>query len=486
MAKDLSLSVEQQKTTPEATRRALKPTVKELLADRHKYKAGSAVWISLGAKLAKLEGKRIEDQIPDCSGLYLISQPSGAQSWAYRYRRPADRKAAKLTLGKVDMSRKLEPGEEPDFDDPEGLTKEMAVTLASWCRMQVKARHDPAVTKQQRAAEMEHLKRLVWEGHIVDNLFIEFMQNYPPVRAGRPATDSTKRLTAGFLGLRPDGKGSWEPNGNGVLSKWQGKVFATLDGTPKLTRKPTIDMLKEMKPVVSNRTLSALKLFGRWAVENEYVTVNPFESIRKQFGEDERTRTLKPDEIKALWQVVEMAATEGRAIGYPYGRIAQLILATGQRPGEVQAATWSEFDFAEQQWTIPRQRTKNRKGDFVVPLSELALEVLATLPDRGKYLFASVGSDDRPANKETAKHRFGKPVEDQLGQPVEHFTYHDLRRTAYTAIMEDSGWMVADMVTNHAPPKMAQTYGSGANLDRWKREALDAWGRRLEEVIGSR
>ncbi|MEZ0018447.1 site-specific integrase [Sinorhizobium fredii] len=483
MAKNL-FREEQQQTTPEATRRALRPTRQEVLADRAKYKPGSVLWISAGAKLAKLEGKRIEDQIPDCSGLYLISQPSGKQSWAYRYRRPQDGKAYKLTLGKVDMSRKLEPGEEPDFDDDEGLTKDMAVNLASWCRMQVKAKRDPAVTKQQRASEMEHLKRLVWEGYTVDTLFVEFMQNYPPVRAGRSATDSTKRLTAGFLGLKPDGKGSWQPNGNGVLSKWQGKVFATRDGTPKLTRRPTIDILKEMKPVVSNRTLSALKLFGKWAVVNEYVNVNPFEGIPKQFGEEERDRTLKPDEIKALWNVVE-TAKEGDAVRYPYGRIAQLILATGQRPGEVLAATWSEFDFAEQQWTIPRQRTKNRKADFVVPLSELAFRVLATLPDRGNYLFASVGSNDRPANKETAKHRFGRPVADQLGRPVEHFTYHDLRRTAYTAIMEDSGWMVADMVTNHAPPKMAQTYGSGANLDRWKREALDAWGKRLREIIGS-
>lgn len=325
---------------------------------------------------------------------------------------------------------------------------------------------------------------MTWEGHLVNTLFVEFMQNYPPVRAGRPATETTKRLTAGFLGLKPDGKGGWQPNGNGILKHWQGKVFASMDGTPKLTRRDAITILRDIKPVTSNRTLSALKLFGRWAVENEYVSVNPFENIRKLFGEEDRTRTLKADEIKALWQVVE-TAKEGEAISYPYGKAAQLILATGQRPGEVFGATWQEFDFAERQWTIPKSRTKNRKADFVVPLSELALRVLACLPVRGHYLFTALGANDRPARKETAKARLGKPVAKQLGRTVEHWTYHDLRRTAYTAIMEDFGYVVADMVTNHAPPKMAQTYGSGANLDRWKWEALDAWGRRLEKIIAS-
>jgi hypothetical protein len=44
-------------------------------------------------------------EIPDggCAGLYLIIQPSGAKSWALRFRRPGGA-TAKLTLGGVDLS----------------------------------------------------------------------------------------------------------------------------------------------------------------------------------------------------------------------------------------------------------------------------------------------------------------------------------------------------------------------------------------------
>jgi hypothetical protein len=50
------------------------------------------------------KGKAAKDrrEIADaaCPGLYLVIQPSGAKSWALRYRRPEGR-TAKLVLGSV-------------------------------------------------------------------------------------------------------------------------------------------------------------------------------------------------------------------------------------------------------------------------------------------------------------------------------------------------------------------------------------------------
>src|ERR1700682_3822211 len=51
--------------------------------------------------------KRIE--LHDGHGLYLVIQPSGAKSWAYRYR--VDGKSRKLTLGTL-----LDPDAKPDAD----------------------------------------------------------------------------------------------------------------------------------------------------------------------------------------------------------------------------------------------------------------------------------------------------------------------------------------------------------------------------------
>jgi hypothetical protein len=45
-------------------------------------------------------GVATRTEYPDaaCPGLHLVVQPTGARSWAFRYRRP-DRKSVKLTLG---------------------------------------------------------------------------------------------------------------------------------------------------------------------------------------------------------------------------------------------------------------------------------------------------------------------------------------------------------------------------------------------------
>lgn len=435
-------------------------------------KPGSDIWIAAGRNRAKSADKRLEEPLGD--GLYLISQLSGNQSFAYRYASPSTHKPVKLTLGSVNLNRKLEAGVEPDFDDPDGLSKEMAVTLASWCRLQVRQKRDPKAVMDQRRQEMQKLSQMTFEGPIFDSLIVEFMKNYPPVRAGRPATEATMKQTALLLGLKFDGK-DWTANGNGLLSKWTGKVFASHDGTPKLTRKAAYEALKDMPPVTANRTLSALKLFGRWCVTHEHLTANPFAEMTKPHGEEPRDRTLKPDEIKALWQIVE-TADESSPIKYPYGRMAQLCLVTACREWqELGKATWVDVDLEGKVLRIPRGRTKNKKDAyFKVPLTDLALKVIDSLPRKGKWLFSSITDDDKPVRKETAGERFKEPKD---------FTYHDLRRTAYSAIMEEFGYVVADMVTGHALPPMAQTYGSGAEMGDWKRRALESWANRLKAIV---
>ena len=67
-------------------------------------------------------------EIPDskATGLYLVVQPTGAKSWALRFRRP-DGRSAKLTLGPLDTS--AEPADEPVVGGP--LTLGMARELAA-------------------------------------------------------------------------------------------------------------------------------------------------------------------------------------------------------------------------------------------------------------------------------------------------------------------------------------------------------------------
>ena len=81
------------------------------------------------AAVERLRAKSKRQEIGDAGsqGLRLIIQPSGAKSWAMRFRRP-DGRNAKLTLGSVDLSGR-EGGDAPRIGQP--LTLREARLLAS-------------------------------------------------------------------------------------------------------------------------------------------------------------------------------------------------------------------------------------------------------------------------------------------------------------------------------------------------------------------
>ena len=98
----------------------------------------------------KLRPGKVRREIPDggCAGLYLVIQPSGAKSWALRFRRPGGT-TAKLTLGPVDLSGK-EAAAEPVLGAP--------LTLAGARRLAADLHHQRAKGKDIVAAK--HRERL--------------------------------------------------------------------------------------------------------------------------------------------------------------------------------------------------------------------------------------------------------------------------------------------------------------------------------------
>jgi integrase len=78
--------------------------------------------------------------------------------------------------------------------------------------------------------------------------------------------------------------------------------------------------------------------------------------------------------------------------GKPETQLAiTLLLLTAARPGEVQAARWSEFDLKRAEWRLPAGRMKARR-EHHVPLSRQAVEALEDLrkfTGAEEYLFPS-------------------------------------------------------------------------------------------------
>ena len=64
-----------------------------------------------------------------------------------------------------------------------------------------------------------------------------------------------------------------------------------------------------------------------------------------------RSRVLKDHEIAAYWHAAE-------AMGYPFGKLFQLLLLTALRRDEAADARWGEIDMAAKLWVIPAERMK--------------------------------------------------------------------------------------------------------------------------------
>ena len=145
--------------------------------------------------------------------------------------------------------------------------------------------------------------------------------------------------------------------------------------------------------VTVNRTLAALRRAFSWAVSKDLLTINPALNMATDIEETDKDRALTIDEIKTFWAGLDSAAMGERS------RLAlKLVLATGQRPGEVCGASKSELDIAGGVWLIPSKRTKNKEAHSL-PLSKLAIQLFEqaiSLSGESEFIFPSRPTGAKP------------------------------------------------------------------------------------------
>ncbi|MCB0386220.1 MAG: tyrosine-type recombinase/integrase, partial [Bdellovibrionales bacterium] len=191
---------------------------------------------------------------------------------------------------------------------------------------------------------------------------------------------------------------------------------------------------------MANRLHNVLTKLFNFAVERGVLDASPCAALKLPAEKGERHRALEDEEIRTFWISLDDGDME------PQPKLAlKLLLVTGQRRSELVKAEWKEFDLKSKQWEIPVERIKTRKrrkkkkvGPHLVPLSELALEVLRQVKEisgDSPYLFPSprTAISIDPALVTRALRRSLK--KDKEGKiELEPFTVHDLRRTAATGM----------------------------------------------------
>jgi integrase len=170
---------------------------------------------------------------------------------------------------------------------------------------------------------------------------------------------------------------------------------------------------------VARRHVSAL---FSWLMQEGWLEANPAIGTRRPIAAPSRDRVLADRELGAIW----------RAAGDDdYGRIVRLLILTGCRRQEIGGMQWSELDLSAGTWTLPPSRSKNRRA-HTVPLPPAAIEIINAVSQNGRaYLFG-----ERGAQGYSTWSRGKAELDRRLGDKVQPWTVHDLRRSVATRLAD--------------------------------------------------
>lgn len=396
---------------------------------------------------AKGEASRREIGDAIVPGLWLVVQPSGAKSWAVRYR--AGGRPVKVTLGAYPLLGLADAREQA------------RQTLEKVARGEDPAR-EKRETKAIAFAAPELADRDLWRSVRADYLKRD--------AAGLRSYEQIRRL------LEKETAG------------WDGRRIQDIG------KRDVVDLLDAISDrgarVQANRALAYVRRVFNWSIGRGIVSTNPADGIEAPAEERSRDRVLAPSEIADL-----LAVAGG--LGYPFGAMVRLLVFTGQRLREVAEAKWIEFDLDGALWTIPADRAKNDKAHDV-PLAPIVVDMLRSLPriTGSSFVFTTTGKAPvsgfaRAKERIDAGLRAGDLQRAGPGVSPEDvperapWVFHDIRRSVATGMASDGVlFEVIERVLNHkgaSASGLRGIYNRHTYLDE-KRRALEGWADRLSVI----
>ncbi len=255
-----------------------------------------------------------------------------------------------------------------------------------------------------------------------------------------------------------------------------------------ITRRDVIGLLDKIadsgRVVSADRVRAYMGKFFAWCIQRDILPRSPLAGVKPVARETSRDRVLSDAEVRWLWRAC-------KAEGFPWGPMGQILLLTGQRLSEVARMTEGEIEHAL--WRLPAARTKNGRA-HAIPLSDAAREVLVSSPrikSTAGYLFTTSGETAASGFHKAREHlsrRMAEIASKERGEPVsfDHWTFHDLRRTAATGMARMGiPVRVTEAVLNHVSGTgggIVAVYQRHDFADE-KRAALDAWARMVLQLV---
>jgi integrase len=446
----------------------------------------TATWLESRREPRNRPSERYDATVDGREGLMVRIFPSGAVSFRFRYTSAGKR--CVMVLGEF---------------GPGGLSLADAFDLHHQAQRELEKGLDPLEERRKRQeADQRAREERAGTGTVAD-LVEQFVHRKLRaerwdeaasawVRDEKNKTKARKRpdAAAALLGYVDRNEPTRRrKNRKATLVSEYGKFNAR-----DLTKRQLIALLDGIvdrgAPISANRTHALLKQLFDWAAAKDLLPASPMAGIERPGGDESpRERVLTADEIKAFW--TKLADAD---MAKPTALALKLLLVTAQRRGELTFAKWSHFDLESKLWTIPVELLKtsharrSKPEPQAVPLSSLALHLLGQLNELtggGAYVLpAHVDKKKNRSYSERVLSRAVRQNDDHFG--IEHFTPHDLRRTA-ASFMTKLGIprLHVEKVLNHSTGDIAEVYDRHDYLPE-KRAALERWSSYLVEITEGR
>lgn len=235
-----------------------------------------------------------------------------------------------------------------------------------------------------------------------------------------------------------------------------------------LTSNDFTDILDVQKPSTANHLFKMCRTFFRFCVRRSLLETNPLQKLGIPNKTVTRDRVLSDEQLKAIW-------TASKTLGQ-FGYIVRLLVATGQRRGEVSAlrGSWVHNDTI----VFPKEITKNAR-EHTYPIGPF---IQSLLPSNAGLFFHQRGQPDKPFNN----WQYGKIRLDKLCG-VERYTLHDIRRTYRTNLARlKVPPFIAERMVNHisARTDMQNIYDRHTYAEEMRAASLlyEDW---LQSLVGA-